>query len=242
LVTLCLNSLWGKLAQRQDFNRTQYFAEPAPYFKLMCNEKKEVLAVMIIAEDLVAVTWRPKNDYLETSPMISIALGAWTTACSRLHLLETMESLGNRVLYCDTDSVFFTAKDGEWMPKCEEFLGCLTNEIKGDGHITEFVTGGAKQYGYKEASIDGNQKIELKIRGFRLNYAARQELTYERFKAAAIAQARSGQSDKIDVVFPRIERLRDCRVVTKQIRKTYSCVFDKRVIDRDTLMTYPYGY
>ena len=56
-------------------------------------------------------------------------------------------------------------------------MGQFTDELGGD-KIVEFVSGGAKNYGYK--TREG--KVECKVRGFTLNYETLQTLNYETMK------------------------------------------------------------
>lgn len=54
------------------------------------------------------------------------------------------------------------------------YLGQFTDELGGDT-IVEFVSGGAKNYGY----LTKKGKTECKVRGFTLNYKTLQTLNYE---------------------------------------------------------------
>ena len=54
--------------------------------------------------------------------------------------------LGDRALYCDTDSVIYTQKPGEIEPLLTEYMG-MTDELNGET-ILEFVSLGVKNYGY----------------------------------------------------------------------------------------------
>ncbi|CAB3979898.1 Hypothetical predicted protein [Paramuricea clavata] len=52
------------------------------------------------------------------------------------------------VLYFDTDSMIYVAKEGEWEPSTESYFGELTDEFD-VGPITTFVSGGPKNYAYE---------------------------------------------------------------------------------------------
>lgn len=58
----------------------------------------------------------------------------------------SLDKLQYRVLYCDTVSVIFTSRPGEWVPPLGPYLGDLTDELNdgspGEDYITEFVSGG----------------------------------------------------------------------------------------------------
>ena len=101
-----------------------------------------------------------------------MCLWRFTTAHARLKLYEALETLRERLLYYDTDcgvllAPWAVADPAGW------FLGEFTDELDGDP-IVEFVSGGAKNYGY----LTRSEKTECKVRGFSLNYKTKQTLNY----------------------------------------------------------------
>ena len=50
IAKIMLNSLWGKLAQRDNMTKTEYFSEPAKFFDLVTNPNKIVKNVDICRE------------------------------------------------------------------------------------------------------------------------------------------------------------------------------------------------
>ena len=82
--------------------------------------------------------------------------------------MEQIEQVApGRILYFDTDSVIYVFRPGVPDPPTGNFLGDLTSELKPDQHIHEFISLGAKPYGYQ--INDG--KTCVKIKGFCLNGA-----------------------------------------------------------------------
>ncbi len=73
-----------------------------------------------------------------------------TTAHARLMLYDLLDKLQERVIYCDTDSLIFTSKAGEWVPPKGPYLGDLTDEpnngvvcgLPEEDYIIEFVSRG----------------------------------------------------------------------------------------------------
>jgi hypothetical protein len=97
---LCVNNVWGKLAQREDLQKTEYFSEPDQYFKLIGDPTKEILTVNPLTDEMVSVTYRDDLDSKElsgvkTNPIIA----SFVTAYARLKLYEELEKLQERVLY-----------------------------------------------------------------------------------------------------------------------------------------------
>ena len=82
-----------------------------------------------------------------------------------MHLYAHLDKLGERALFCDTDSVIFVQKDGEQpLVQCGEALGDMTSELKQGENILEFVSWGPKNYAYKlYNSMTGDVKIVVKF-------------------------------------------------------------------------------
>lgn len=103
------------------------------------------------------------------------------------------------MLYYDTDSVTYRCKPGQVKLPLGRFLGQFTDEL-GKDLIVEFVSGGAKNYGYLTRSA----KTECKVRGFSLNYAALQKLNYQTMKESILKELDDPQEERrnIDIVTP----------------------------------------
>ena len=74
-------------------------------------------------------------------------MAAFTTCYARLRLYESLDILLEQVPYYDTDSVVYNWRPDQPSMATGDFLGDMTDELDGDV-ITEFVSGGAKNYGY----------------------------------------------------------------------------------------------
>ncbi len=57
LSKLCLNSLWGKFAQRSNFNKAKVFYEPSDVYRLLTDETITVKDIRIINNETVEVTY-----------------------------------------------------------------------------------------------------------------------------------------------------------------------------------------
>jgi hypothetical protein len=64
------------------------------------------------------------------------------------------------------------------------YLGKLTNEIKGDNYIQEFVSAGPKNYGYKL----NNGQTSCKIIGFSVNFIASESLNFQSMRDLVLNQ------------------------------------------------------
>lgn len=122
-----------------------------------------------------------------------------------------------------------------------QYLGQFTDELGGDT-IVEFVSGGAKNYGY----LTKKGKTECKVRGFTLNYKTLQTLNYETMKNNILNELDDPLQEqrKIPITIPDYldrDQVTEKIKITKCV-KNYGLVFDKRVIDPTTRVSTPYGY
>jgi hypothetical protein len=96
-------------------------------------------------------------------------LACFTTAHARLHLYETLQPLGERVLYFDTDSIIYQHDGSQFNSTIINSLGGWTDELSGD-HITKYMSGGPKNYAYE---TQGGKSV-CKVKDLTLHYRASQ--------------------------------------------------------------------
>jgi len=111
-------------------------------------------------------------------------IGSYVTAGARLHLYGYLDQLQEGSLYTDTDSVvFIQLRDAAALVEIGDCLGTMTSELKPNEIISEFVSGGPKNYAYKTLnSVRGAEKTVCKVRGITLNYSASQPVRFEKIK------------------------------------------------------------
>jgi hypothetical protein len=83
---------------------------------------------------------------------VNFAVAVEMTTQARLKLYEYLRTLGESVLYCDTNSVICIHKVDETQNvKTSDYLGDLTEELKESGagsYIEEFLSDGPKSYAF----------------------------------------------------------------------------------------------
>ena len=152
-----------------------------------------------------------------------------------------MDTLEKQVLYYDTDSVIYKWRHGLPFIPTGDFLGEMKNELEPGDVITEFVSGGPKNYAYR--TKEGN--VESKVRGFTLNVRGSAVINFETMKTNILDELHIPQDSRrnINIVTPyhfqRDVQKKQIRVVPRV--KQYGLVFDKRVINTNAF-SYPYGY
>jgi hypothetical protein len=119
------------------------------------------------------------------------------------------------------------------MPQLGEFLGDFTNELDFDDFITEFASGGPKNYCYKTNS----GYTDCTVKGYPINYLTDLSLNFESIKYTVT----ENRNNKIKI--PQLKFIKDKSewlIKTEIQDKFYRFVYDKRVIN-DDFTTSPFG-
>ena len=228
---LALNSLWGKFAQRDNKDKCTFVNDPNVLLELLCDPKVVLKDFHILDENTMQVIHCRDDQLVAENENTNIFIGIFTTAYARLKLYDILDQLGERLLYCDTDSVIYESDIGEPTLPLGDFLGDLTNELDDDDWIVEFTAAAPKCYTFR--TYKGH--VVTKVRGFTLNYQASQQLNFD--------SVQSMVTDGISVTTNSNMITRDKhsgRVSNKRCAKTCKMVNNKRrKIGFDTA---PYGY
>ena len=169
-----------------------------------------------------------------------MVIAAYTTAQARLKLYSYLRPLGDRVLYCDTDSIVFTTEPGQWKPPLGDYLEDLTEvpDSKAPNNtITHFVCEGPKNYAYTLSQPNRKGETSIcKVRGITLNFKNALDINFNTLHRMVtnMGQVRVVDEHKIT------RNPTTGHIITKTERKDYKIVFDKRVITHD-FNTIPYG-
>ena len=243
LAKLMLNSMWGKFGQRLNKTQIQAFHDPHAFHCFLDTDALDVRHVSVINDDMVEVHYQHQKEDIRVSPNLNIFVACFTTCHARLKLYAALEALGERVLYFDTDSVIYLEETPtQFQPTLGSYLGDFTSELADDEYIQEFVSAGPKNYGY----ATNKEKVECKVRGFRLNSEGHTQLNYD--------VMRQNVQDEIQKPLPKpreiqvtkshhiVRNPKNYTLLTQPQHKWYRLVYDKRVIDPRTFKTYPYGY
>ena len=105
-------------------------------------------------------------------------VASFVTAQARLHLYSELKKLDRRVLYFDTDSIFYVSQPFDYEPNLGKYLGQFTNELDKGLHITEFISAGPKNDAYKLC----NGETHCTIKGFTQNHLTSLKITFASIK------------------------------------------------------------
>ena len=200
-------------------------------------------AIHIFSEDVLEVVFSYVDEDASKGKKTNISIAAFTTAEARLKFYSYLDPLRDQVLYYETDSVIYSCKPGQTTITPGNYLSNMTSELNADGYITEFISGSAKNYGY----LTKQGKSCCKVCGFTLNYRGSRYLNYEVIKQNVLEEITDPLEEErrtVPVTNPYffVRETKTKKTKTFKRIKQYSLVFDKRVIDKDTFMSYPYGY
>ena len=108
LAKLMLNSMWGKFGQRLNKTRVQEFEDPQTFHQFLNTDTMDVRHVSTINDQMVEVHYQYQKEDIPVSPNLNIFVACFTTCHARIKLYNTLQSLGERVLYYDTDSIIYS--------------------------------------------------------------------------------------------------------------------------------------
>jgi hypothetical protein len=114
---------------------------------------------------MMLISYHEKNEFIEDCPFGNVVLACFTTAHAHLHLYETLQPLGERVLNFDTDRIIYQHDGSQFNLIIIQSLDGWTDELSSD-HITKYIFGGPKNYAYETQG----RKSVCKLKGLTLNY------------------------------------------------------------------------
>eukprot|EP00732_Lithocolla_globosa_P002361 Lithocolla_globosa_v1_NODE_1532_length_2509_cov_2.825998.p1 type:complete len:627 gc:universal NODE_1532_length_2509_cov_2.825998:42-1922(+) len=236
---LLLNSLWGRLGMRDGKSETKFFNDPASYFKFITDSSIEILDIQVSNNvpnrESIMVSYKPRTECIQPPTVTNLYHACFTTSQARLKLYELLETLGDRVLYHDTDCVIYSQKKDEFAFDNGKYLGELTNELEDDeDFISEFVSTGPKSYSF----ITFKGKSCTKLKGFTLNHEASNEVNRESMKEMVNNHEKKCYVPSMQFIKNKKENI----IKTIESEKILSFKYDTRMIDKETLQTYPWGF
>ena len=213
---LCCNSMWGKMAQRENMGTTEVITEPEKFFNLLAGPEIEITAFLPVSDQVLYVRWCYRNEAVQGSLNTNVVVAAYTTAQARIILHSYLEPLGERAKYFDTDSIIYLLSDrpGAYEPKLGPLLGDMVDElgVYGDGsYISELISGGPKFYAYEVTKHNGEKVYICKIKGITLTYKTTSLLNFQ-----ALCELVMGRSEHVTVTTENIRRTMFHDAVTRK--------------------------
>lgn len=237
-----LNYLYGKFGERYDKLRKMIVSERSKIVKMFTNPNIEVHSMFSLSSDTVLLTYRDRKEAIWNEGYSNIAIAAYVTAHARIKLYSYLNKLKEDVLYFDTDSVIFI--DRENGPKIEtgDHLGDMKDELVEGAFISEFVSGGPKNYAYKVMKQTGVEETVCKVKGIRLNYMNSSLINFNSIKQLLLMSVdEPNENKKIEIRNKIILREKNNVVYTTDRLYKYRINATKRRKCAD-FNTFPFGY
>ena len=238
---LMLNSFWGKFGENELRTQTTTISDEETWQKIIQDESVIVKDVRIFNEDVMEISTLKKEDANMGGGKVNIFIACFTTAQARLKLYDELDKLQSQVLYYDTDSVIYSFKEGQVKIPTGVFLGEMTDELEGDV-ITEFGSAGPKSYCY---TTQGG-KSECKNKGTKSSYEINQVLNSASMMRHIKRELTDPQEERrlmeISIKNHFVRDNTDKTVSLTDLIKIFGVNWDKRVVEKGTGVTYPYGY
>lgn len=190
---IAINSVWGKHAQRVIMPKTfiydfKHEREDIELFFKNCQHGRKLNNVQPITLGKVLYTAtddhaKPDlhNQYLPAALMVP--------EYGRLQLWNQMNKLGDRVLYCDTDSIVYVYDPKLYNVPIGDMVGDWEVEDICDNEIEEFVAWGPKTYAIKCK----NGYTSVKAKGVCLKRSTEKLLNFEVMKQGALEFLETGK-------------------------------------------------
>lgn len=221
--------------------QTTTISDVTTWQKLINDESIIVKDVRIFNEDVMEVSTLKYEDANASGGKVNVFIACFTTALARMKLYSELEKLESQVLYYDTDSVIYSWREGQTKIPTGVFLGDMTDELGGD-IITEFGSAGPKSYCY---TTQGG-KSECKNKGTKSSFEINQILNCQSMmnhikrELTDTQQQRRLMEISIKNHFVRDNTQKTVSLIN--LIKIFGVNWDKRVIEKGTGASYPYGY
>jgi hypothetical protein len=152
LAKLMLNCLWGYFAMQTHRKSHEFVRDRKRFYELLFDERYDIHQEYFEEDsNILQVIFSEKEEFHLGNDKTNVIVASFVTAYARLRLFDELDKLGERVLYFDTDSIFYIHREAEYNPSLGDYLGQFTNEIDAEdgNYITEFVSTGPKSYAYR---------------------------------------------------------------------------------------------
>ena len=234
--------MWGKFGQKPNKTQVKEFDDPVKFHEFHDSDKYDICYVSVLTEQRVKIHYKHQLQDDPVSPNLNIFIVCFTTCHARLKLYEALNQLQERALYFDIDSGIFKTSPGQKKPELDDYLGDFKNELSEGDTITQFASGGPKNYGYQ--TKQGKQ--ECKVRGISLNSKGSKQLNFPIIKQNILDDIQEpltkARQTAVRKPYHIVRQAKDYSIQTEEQTKQYQLVYSKRVIEPRTFQTYPYGF
>ena len=169
--------MWCKLTERKDRTQSRVITEPKELYNFLVTPGIDVTNLAFASDHVVWISWKySAEDRVQYLRHTNEVIGAYVTSLAKIYLYRFLDRLGERAIYCDTDSfIYIQPRDETCLIETGDKLGEMTSELRTTEYTSEFVSGGPKNYAYRVIDTGTGESTTLcKVRGIALNYSAKQ--------------------------------------------------------------------
>jgi hypothetical protein len=174
IAKIMLNSLWGKFGQRDELISTEYFTDPSKWYRILDKHESGELMIKnetMIDNNTLYVQYISKDTRSSSLNTTNLGLAAFVTGQARLRLYSELNKLKERVIYCDTDSIYYHYDETKYNIPDGDLLGTWENEHPQKGNdvhgrkLVEMNCLAPKSYGYRSVNdMTGSEWDSLKMK------------------------------------------------------------------------------
>jgi hypothetical protein len=210
---LSCNSLWGKMGQRPNMPKNHYTKSIGEFQKFVRQAKEGKINILEREHcgDCVFLTYEECDESHTSLAKTNIALCAMITSHARCRLYDVMGKLGERMVYGDTDSVYYETWPGAWEPETGTMLGMWEPEFEDGTHWVEMAAIAPKTYAYRT----NKGAYSVKSKGMTLNKRNYDVVNFGTYKEMVMQQRKTLVGDQM--VFAPCHRQQDTSVFERGI-------------------------
>lgn len=236
LLSKCmLNSMWGRLALRNNQPKFEYVQTSARLDELLFSGIYSVQYINVLDEDTLQVQYSMVDETDAQDLKSNIIVASFVTSYARIVLYEAMDIVGaERLCYCDTDSIVAVEQEGLPTIPLGPLLGQFTSELNHDDEIVTWGCIGAKCY---FAHTKKGETI-VRAKGITITNENEKLFDFENFERMAKDHDTVFQTLNPFKIF-RTKGTWDLR--TGPQSKSFRYTFNKRQL-LDNFETQPYGF
>ena len=99
---------------RNDRTQTKVISQPKDLYSFLATPGIEVTNLAFAIDDVLWISWKhAAEEHVPNLRHTSEVISAYVTAGARIHLYRYLDRLGERAIYCDTDSVIYIQPKNE---------------------------------------------------------------------------------------------------------------------------------
>ena len=108
LAKLCLNSMWGKVTERNNRTQTTIISDPKEHYRFLATPGIEVTNLMFANDDVVWISWKfTVEERVLNQRHTNEVIGVYVTAGEKINLYHYLDRVQEKFLYCDTHSILY---------------------------------------------------------------------------------------------------------------------------------------